>query len=90
MKPEYLDMLPLRGWTIWYDNGSTFSSEDGSWKDAPDQGVQVVCFRHDPPYRTFFSGDDTYHHPDHDDVKHGRWIETDEFYALLRIAEMEG
>ena len=29
-------------WRIYYGDGSTFSSEDGSWEQAPSDDVQVV------------------------------------------------
>ena len=29
-------------WTIYYDDETTFSSDDGSWLDAPSQGVQII------------------------------------------------
>lgn len=32
-------------WCIYYSDGSTFSSDDGAWKDAPGWDVQVVLFR---------------------------------------------
>ncbi len=83
-------MMPVRAWAIWYDDDTTFSSEDGSWEDAPREGVQVVCFRHDPPYRTFVTGRDEYLHPEHGGVKYGRWMDDDAFDVLNRIAETEG
>ena len=30
------------GWKIWYGDGSTFSSLQGTWKSAPNQNVQIV------------------------------------------------
>ena len=32
-------------WIIQYSDGSTFSSEDGAWEDAPGRDVQTVLFR---------------------------------------------
>lgn len=31
-------------WCIYYSDGSTFSSDDGVWEDAPGWDVQVVLF----------------------------------------------
>lgn len=31
-------------WKIWYDDGSTFDSNDGSWEESPSRGVQVIGF----------------------------------------------
>jgi hypothetical protein len=36
----------VANWLIFYDNGHKFSSEDGSWEDAPNEGVQVVVVLH--------------------------------------------
>ena len=32
-------------WIIHYSDGTTFSSDDGEWKDAPGWDCQVVLFR---------------------------------------------
>ena len=32
-------------WIIYYSDGSTFSSDEGDWADAPGWGCQVVLFR---------------------------------------------
>ena len=32
-------------WRIYYSDGSTFSSEDGAWEDAPGWDAQVMLFR---------------------------------------------
>ena len=32
-------------WIILYSDGSTFSSDEGAWEDAPGRDVQVVIFR---------------------------------------------
>lgn len=34
-------------WVIFYDDGSTFSSDTGRWEDAPARGVQVIVFEDD-------------------------------------------
>ena len=31
-------------WRIWYSDGSTFSSEDGTWEEAPGRDVQIILF----------------------------------------------
>ena len=33
-------------WLIYYDNGETYSSDDGMWEDAPARGVQVIVYEH--------------------------------------------
>ena len=45
-------MLPIRAWRVFYADGSTFDSTQGSWAQAPPFGVQVVVWYHDPPYKT--------------------------------------
>jgi hypothetical protein len=37
-------MLPVERWTIFYADGSTFASDDGSWAEAPPFGVQAVVY----------------------------------------------
>ncbi len=32
----------MAAWVIWYDDGSSFSSDDGAVHEAPRDGVQVV------------------------------------------------
>lgn len=43
------------GFKIWYADNSTFDSTQGSWIDAPDQGVQAV--------NVFLVGKDTLNRP---------------------------
>ena len=50
MSPSPLTPLPDgegRRWRIWYSDGSTFSSADGTWEEAPGRDVQIILF-HDP------------------------------------------
>jgi hypothetical protein len=56
-------MLPVTGWKIFYADGSTFSSDDGPWRDAPREGVQAVTIYHEPPYRDVEVGLDEYRDP---------------------------
>lgn len=35
--------MKVTKWKIWYDDGSTFSSEDGKAEAAPSEGVQIVA-----------------------------------------------
>lgn len=58
--------LKIIGWKIWYGDGTTFSSLQGIWKEAPDQNVQFWMIYLDKKdgqgrsYRQAFSGDDFY------------------------------
>jgi len=51
-------MLPIKAWRVYYADGSTFTSEDGSMAEAPLFGVQCVVYYHDPPYKTLSSPDE--------------------------------
>jgi len=52
-------------WRIYYDNGSTFDSEDGAWEDAPLDGV-ICIVRKDGDRVEFHSGHDHYLRADDD------------------------
>jgi hypothetical protein len=39
-------MLPIKAWTIYYADGSKFTSQDGTWAEAPPFGVQAVVYYH--------------------------------------------
>lgn len=41
-------MLPVVAWTVFYADGSTFTSAQGSWAEAPPFGVQAVVYYHSP------------------------------------------
>lgn len=77
--------LPIRGWRLWYSDGSTFSSFDGTWEEAPSNDVQVLEILQKPkPYRTLNYGIDEYKLPNNDLVKLGAWMQEDAFYALIK------
>ena len=58
----------LRQWRIYYGDGTTFDSNDGSWEGAPSENVQLVILYEGEndntipprPRRFIFSGDDYY------------------------------
>ena len=39
-------MLPVERWEIVYGDGSRFTSDDGTWADAPPFGVFAVVYYH--------------------------------------------
>ena len=41
-------MLPIRAWRVVYADGSSFTSEHGTWAEAPPFGVQAVVYYHAP------------------------------------------
>lgn len=61
-----LQTIDWRGWKFFYGDGSTFSSNDGTMKEAPDQDVQVFMVYEkktdgqNRPTRIVFSGCDYY------------------------------
>lgn len=37
-------MIPVDRWEIFYGDGSTFTSDDGSWAEAPNFGIICVVY----------------------------------------------
>jgi hypothetical protein len=50
----------VAGWIIWYDDGSSFSSDDGEPAAAPRDGVQVVTCADIGSGRLIWHGSDFY------------------------------
>jgi hypothetical protein len=86
-------MLPIRAWRIYYADGSTFSSEDGTWADAPPFGLKCVVWYHEPPYKTIDSGGTeglVYYQSDEfadTDVKMGLWTDGESHYRIMDLAQ---
>ena len=78
-----MSTLSVIGWCIYYSDGSTFSSEDGSWAQAPADDVQVLEILHPPPYRTIDHGVDEYRLPGESIVKLGRWMDEAGLYRII-------
>lgn len=82
-------MLPIKSWRIFYADGSTFSSEDGTWADAPPFGVQVVVYYHVGDRKTLYreaNDPSVYVYEGEDAVKMGLWMDTEGFYRVLDLA----
>ena len=47
-------------WTIWYDDGTSFSSESGSWDDAPVDGILFVLETFEDGRKLVHMGSDYY------------------------------
>ena len=47
-------------WKIYYTDGSTFSSDDGEWKNAPSDGVQALATAHPDFGRQVWHSNDYY------------------------------
>ena len=65
-------------WRIYYADGSTFDSNDGTWDDAPVDGVQAVVVRHETIGRVVFTGREFY------PAVNGEPYATDTIAAFLR------
>jgi len=76
-------MLPVTGWKVWYADGSTASSDEVAWWDAPAQGVQVVAYCHEEGRRDLSTCFDEYCLPNSDHVKMGSLI-CDADFEIIR------
>lgn len=90
-------MLPVESWRIVYADGSTFTSEDGTWADAPPFGVQAVVYYHPDGRLTKDGGEDDGHvytwrgedsHPDFAGLKMGLWMDRDGYYRVCDLATL--
>jgi hypothetical protein len=85
-------MLPVKAWRIFYSDQSTFSSEDGTWAEAPPFGLQCVVWYHEPPYKTLDSGGTEgvfYYQSDEfstTGTKLGLWIDGEDHYRIMDLA----
>lgn len=79
-------MLPIRAWRIFYADGSTFDSTQGTWAQAPPFGVQVVVWYHDPPYKTLDQARDIYTLEGEAGVKMGLFMDEEGFYRIQDLA----
>lgn len=88
-------MLGVKSWRIHYADGSTFTSSDGTWAEAPPFGVQCVVYYHTDDRITLdggsrnghvymWRGEDT--HPDYQGLKMGLWMDRDGYY---RVCDLE-
>lgn len=85
-------MLPIESWRIFYADGSEFSSEDGTWAQAPPFGLTCVVYYHAPPYKTIDKGGVEglcYFQSEEfagTDVKLGLWIDGETHYRVMDLA----
>lgn len=90
-------MLPIESWRIYYADGSTFTSEDGQWAEAPAFGVQAVVYYHVPDgnglrRKTVDGGrgeGDVYVWEGDDGlsgVKMGLWMDSEGYYRVHELA----
>jgi len=58
-------MLPMQtrkqvGWRLYYGDGSTYCSKDGSWAKAPIDDVQILMYYFDDKKKEIVTGIDYY------------------------------
>lgn len=87
-------MLPIKAWRIYYADGSTFDSTQGSWAEAPPFGVQCVVWYHEPaPFKTIerCASDDSifiYRGEGEDEgLKMGMWMDSEGLYRIHDLAK---
>jgi hypothetical protein len=49
-------------WKIYYADGTTASSEDMGWNEAPQDGVVAICVKDDTYGKVVLNGKDFYYH----------------------------
>lgn len=84
-------MLPIKSWRIVYADGSEFTSEDGSWAEAPPFGVQAVVYYHTEG-KTLDGGEDNGNvyrylgegYPE--EAKMGLWMDEAGFHRIMDYA----
>jgi len=90
-------MLPIQSWRIYYADGSTFSSEDGTFAEASPFGVQcIVYYRAEGErlYRLVDSGgnEGVFYiegEGDLEGVKMGMWMDTDGCHRIHEAARTD-
>ena len=81
---------PVVSWRIYYPD-SVFTSDDGSWDEAPNENVQIIMLFHEPePYRTVLMGEDEFRLTPESSVKYGKWMPDDEYFSLVALAMEDG
>lgn len=82
-------MLPIKAWAIYYADGSKFTSEDGTWAQAPPFAVDAVVYYHDDGLKDIEAGIDHYLCKDPSQIsyhKMGLWHDSEGFYRVIRRA----
>ncbi len=79
----------MEGWAIHYADGSVYTDEDGTWPQAPSEGVQVLILRHGEDehgrtIKTVVTGVDEYRLPGRETVKYGSFMQPESAYDEIR------
>jgi hypothetical protein len=56
-------LTQIVGWRVWLSAGREYNSKDHTEADIPTNGVQMISFYHQFPYRDFVQGEDDYYLP---------------------------
>lgn len=83
----------LLGWKLWYADGSTVSSEESTWEDAPQHGVIALVRYWLSGGREVVNGPDLYTRERGDclkliwppEIKVGALLPNDEYAALAKL-----
>lgn len=86
-------MLPIKAWRIYYADGSTFDSTQGTMAEAPAFGVQCRVWYHvtddqGREFKTIDGGEkdgDVFVHED-GSLKMGLWMDTEGHYRIMDAA----
>ncbi len=81
--------MKVKGWAIHYADGSVYTDADGSWSQAPSEGVQVLVLRHGEDehgrkIKTVVTGVDEYRLPGRKTVKRGSFMRPESLYDEIR------
>jgi hypothetical protein len=71
-------------WRVYYDDGSCFTSQEGTPFDAPRRGVQIIVQEKDGGHELVWGRDHFYFEP-----KSGGWCTSDLFGALDHLMRAE-
>ncbi len=66
METSYRNRLVIMKWKIFYDDGSTFSNEDGEPHEAPALGVQCIVQSNEDIGRYILDGENYYYYENTD------------------------
>lgn len=75
----------MNKWLIYYDNGSTFSNENGEPKNAPPEGVEIIVCLSDDKKPVMLFGAEHYFFRRYDD-DFGEWFQAPtDFSAFTQL-----
>jgi hypothetical protein len=83
-------MLPIKAWRIYYADGSTFDSTQGTMAQAPPFGVQCRVYYHAPPYKTLEARDDGIYvyrgEGEKEGLLLGLWMDDEGYHRVVDLA----